>query len=90
MFFLLMSSHSLRISIASRKCHKCVILQESEKSKKTVASMLERPADRAARLSKEKEEQAKKLKQRAQDMLKKKTETPLTNGCSARSVNYVQ
>lgn len=38
-------------------------MQESEKSKKTVASMIERPAERAAKLLKEKEQQQKMLKQ---------------------------
>uniref|UniRef100_F1KZQ8 Signal recognition particle receptor subunit alpha n=1 Tax=Ascaris suum TaxID=6253 RepID=F1KZQ8_ASCSU len=37
--------------------------EESEKSKKTVASMIERPAERAAKLLKEKEQQQKMLKQ---------------------------
>ncbi|KHN72156.1 Signal recognition particle receptor subunit alpha [Toxocara canis] len=37
--------------------------EESEKSKKTVASMIERPAERAAKLLKEKEQQQKSVKQ---------------------------
>ncbi|VDN42672.1 unnamed protein product [Gongylonema pulchrum] len=59
--------------------------QESEKSKKTVASMVERPSERTAKLLKEKNEQQEPAtKQRGPEKgalaVARENETPLTNG----------
>ncbi|VDK73859.1 unnamed protein product [Onchocerca ochengi] len=56
--------------------------EESEKSKKTIASIIERPSEKSAKLLKEKEEQQKRLKQKSQEkvVFVKTDEPKLTNG----------
>lgn len=61
-------------------------VQESEKSKKTIASIIERPSEKSAKLLKEKEEQQKHLKQKSQEkvVFVKTDEPKLTNGYDIR------
>ncbi|VDM19109.1 unnamed protein product [Wuchereria bancrofti] len=56
--------------------------EESEKSKKTIASIIERPSEKSAKLLKEKEEQQKRLKQKNKEkVISSKTNgSKLTNG----------
>lgn len=66
-------------------------VQESEKSKKTIASIIERPNDRSAKLLKEKEEQQKRLKQKNhEEVISAKTNgSKLMNGCDVRLVKNI-
>ncbi|EFO25439.1 srpr protein [Loa loa] len=62
--------------------------EESEKSKKTIASIIERPNEKSAKLLKEKEEQQKRLKQKSQGKVisPKINGSKLTNGYNVSKV----
>ncbi|KAM3720253.1 Signal recognition particle receptor subunit alpha [Dirofilaria immitis] len=70
--------------ISSTKQHDKVMrkFEESEKSKKTIASIIERPNEKSAKLLKEKEERQKRLKQKNHEKIisVKINEPKLTNG----------